>query len=56
MTVQIFLHDGAIITADIMDYNATHIADKLNDPKILMVAIGDFIINKQSIRLIAPKE
>ena len=54
VTVQVILHDNTTITAEMADYNATDLATKLNDPKILMVAIGDVIVNKQSVKLIAP--
>jgi len=54
MTVQIFLHDGSVITADINDYNASVLADKLNDPKLLVITVGNIIINKQVIKMIAP--
>lgn len=54
MTVQIILHDNTTITAEMTDYNATDLATKLNDPKILMVAIGNIVVNKQSVKLIAP--
>ena len=56
MTVQIFLHDGSVITADINDYNASVLADKLNDQKLLVVTVGNIIINKQVIKMIAPAQ
>lgn len=56
MTVQIFLHDGSVITADINDYNASVLADKLNDQKLLVIAVGNIIINKQIIKMIAPAQ
>jgi hypothetical protein len=54
MTVQLFLHDGTSITAEMADYNAATLAEKLNDPKLMMIAIGNVIVNKQAIKLIAP--
>jgi len=56
MTVQIFLHDGSVITADINDYNASVLADKLNDQKLLVITVGNIIINKQVIKMIAPAQ
>ena len=56
MTVQIFLHDGSVITADIKDYNASVLTDKLNDQKLLVITVGDIIINKQVIKMIAPAQ
>ena len=56
MTAQIFLHDGSVITADIKDYNASVLTDKLNDQKLLVITVGDIIINKQVIKMIAPAQ
>jgi hypothetical protein len=54
MMVQIFLHDGTSISAEIADYNAAALAEKMNDPKLLMIAVGNVVVNKQAIKLIAP--
>lgn len=53
-TIQISLNDGTIITATNVSYNSTELAAKLNDPKNLMVQIGDIIVNKNAVKLIAP--
>lgn len=53
-TVQISLHDGITINAEITDYNAIDLANKLNDPKVLMVTVGDSIVNKNTVKLITP--
>lgn len=54
MTVQIILHDNTTVTAEITNYDAATLAEKMNDPKLLMIAVGNVIINKQSVKLIAP--
>jgi len=54
MTVQIILHDNTTITAEITNYDATTLAEKMNDSKLLMIAVGNIIVNKQSVKLIAP--
>jgi hypothetical protein len=54
MTIQIILHDGTNVTAEMSNYNAVELADKLNDPKIMMIVVGNVIVNKQAIKLIAP--
>ena len=54
MTVQIILHDNTTITAEITNYDAPTLAEKMNDPKLLMVAVGNIIVNKQSVKLIVP--
>ncbi|MEH6942945.1 hypothetical protein [Bacillus sp. JJ722] len=54
MNVQISLHDGITITANIENYNAAELATQLNDPRILVINLGDFIINKNTVKMIAP--
>jgi hypothetical protein len=54
MKIQISLHDGTAITADVPDYNAAEMAEDLNNPKILMVTVGQIIVNKNAVKLIAP--
>jgi hypothetical protein len=52
--IQISLHDGNVITAEVASYNSADLANKLNDPKLLMVQVGDAIINKNAVKLIIP--
>jgi hypothetical protein len=54
MKIQISLHDGTAINADVPNYNAAEMAKDLNDPKILMVTVGQIIVNKNAVKLIAP--
>ncbi|MFP7445205.1 hypothetical protein SFC50_16070 [Bacillus infantis] len=54
MKIQISLHDGTAISADVPNYNAAEMAKDLNDPKILMVTVGQIIVNKNFVKLIAP--
>jgi hypothetical protein len=52
--IQISLHDGMVITIDVEDYNASELSAMLNDQKLLMVNIGQIIINKNAVKLIIP--
>ncbi|MGM9925219.1 MAG: hypothetical protein ACI35R_13320 [Bacillus sp. (in: firmicutes)] len=54
MDIQIFLHDGTTITANIKGYNAPELAEKLNDQRLLVISVGDYIINKNTLKMIAP--
>lgn len=54
MNITIYLHNGATFSAQVPDYNAGTLASQLNDPKLLMLAVGDVIVNKNSVQLIAP--
>lgn len=53
-TIEITLHDGTAITAEVESFNSDEMALKLNDPKVLMVSIGDLVVNKNAVKLIAP--
>lgn len=55
-TIQISLNDGQVITANVESYNATELSTKLNDPKLLMVTVGDIIINKNVVKMIMPAQ
>ncbi|MFD2681226.1 hypothetical protein [Bacillus seohaeanensis] len=52
--IQISLHDGSTINAELSAYNAAELANKMNDPKLLMIVVGDAIINKNIVRLVTP--
>ncbi len=52
--IQISLHDGTTISAEMENYNAEELALKLNDSKLLVVQVGDVIFNKNMIKIIAP--
>jgi NADPH-dependent 7-cyano-7-deazaguanine reductase QueF-like protein len=52
--IQISLHDGTTITVGMESYNAAELSTKLNDQKLLVVTVGDVIVNKNTIKMIAP--
>jgi NADPH-dependent 7-cyano-7-deazaguanine reductase QueF-like protein len=52
--IQVTLNDNTTVTAGVEEYNAADLSTKLNDPKLLMVSIGNVIINKNAVKLIAP--
>lgn len=54
MNITIQLHNNTSFSARVADYNAAALAQQLNDPKILMIAIGDVIVNKNTVQLITP--
>lgn len=53
-TIQVYLHDGTIFTATVESYNADELATKMNDQRILMISIGDLIVNKNVVKYITP--
>lgn len=54
MSITIYLHNGATFSANVTDYDSGVLAQQLNDPKLLMLAVGNVIVNKNSVQLIAP--
>jgi NADPH-dependent 7-cyano-7-deazaguanine reductase QueF-like protein len=54
--IQISLHDGTTITVGMDNYNAAELSTKLNDQKLLVVTVGDVIVNKNTIKMIAPAQ
>ncbi|MBW3113015.1 hypothetical protein KYJ26_14290 [Bacillus sp. MCCB 382] len=55
MNISINFHDNGTITADFTDYNAESLAQKLNDPQITMITVGNVVINKGNIKSILPE-
>jgi hypothetical protein len=49
MNIQITLHDGTTITGNMNNFNAAELATKMNDQKILMITVGDIIVNKNHV-------
>ena len=54
MDITIFLGNGQSFNASDTDYNAAGFAKSLNNPQILMVNIGDIVINKHAVQMIVP--
>lgn len=56
MNITIYLHNNKSFTTYIENYNSVEFAKQLNDTKNMVVAVGDVIVNKNSINMIAPSE
>ncbi|GLY09608.1 hypothetical protein [Pseudobacillus badius] len=56
MNIAIQLHDGLKISAENTSFSAAETAATLNDRRIVVTSIGDYIINKNAIKMIAPIE
>jgi hypothetical protein len=56
MNIQITLHDGSTITGNMNNFNAADLATKMNDQKILMITVGEIIVNKNHVKSMAPTE
>lgn len=56
MKVTITLNGGKEIVADTPTYDAAEITKKMNDTQITMINIGDVVLGKHSVMMIAPYE
>ena len=50
MSITIFLGNGQSLKADVKDYNAVDFTQSLNNPQILMVNLGDIVINNEQVQ------
>lgn len=53
-TISVVLHENKSYTIEVESFVAEEVANKLNDHSLLMVSIGDLVVNKNSIKLITP--
>lgn len=56
MKVTITLNGGKEITVDTPTYDAAEITKKMNDTQITMINIGEVVLGKHSVMMIAPYE
>lgn len=54
MNITIYLQDNNTINATVEGYSSTEYAAKFNDPRVLMISIGDIVLNKNHVKMIAP--
>lgn len=54
MEVEVKTNDGQMFNVTIPDYNAEGMAAKLNDRTNTMIAMGDVVVNRQTIMRISP--
>ncbi len=53
--INVYLHDDSMIEADITNFNAKEYLDYLNNTQILVITLGDVVLNKNMIKLITPQ-
>ncbi|RYI30625.1 hypothetical protein EVU96_09420 [Bacillus infantis] len=52
--IQISCHDEKTFVAEVAEFNAETLAEKINNHQITVLAIGDTIISKNIIKTIVP--
>lgn len=56
MEIAVMLHDGRIINTTVDEYSVENLLKDVNSLEKIAVNIGDVIVSKNTIRLIAPAE
>jgi hypothetical protein len=54
--IKVLLHDGTEITTTVDSFDPNALAETINNREVLMVPIGNTIVNKTSIKVIEPVE
>lgn len=54
MKITITLNSGKEITVETDKYNATEIKNEMNDQQITAINIGDVVLGKHTVTMIAP--
>lgn len=56
MQIKIYLNNGITFTADAAEYNGGKFAEAINNRETQVVSIGDLVISKHAILLVAPAD
>ncbi|GKV64669.1 MULTISPECIES: hypothetical protein [unclassified Sporosarcina] len=56
MQIKIYLNNGITFTANAAEYNGAAFAKAINDREAQVVAVGDLVISKHAILLVAPAD
>lgn len=56
MQIKIYLNNGITFTAEATDYNGSDFAKAINNRETQVVSIGDLVISKHAILLVAPAD
>ena len=54
MAIRIVLNTGEEIVGEVGSYDALDLAKQLNNNQVMFITIGDYILHKQSIKMIIP--
>ena len=54
MAIRIVLNTGEEIVGEVGSYDALDLAKQLNNNQIMFITIGNYILHKQSIKMIIP--
>lgn len=54
MAIRIVLNTGEEIVGEVGSYDALELAKQLNNNQVMFITIGNYILHKQSIKMIIP--
>lgn len=55
MKVNIYLNDNKSISMESESFDAQEMESKLNNPKLLMLVVGNYVLNKNTIAAMGPE-
>lgn len=55
MMITIYLNTGEELTGEVENFDAMELSKQLNNHQITFITIGNYIVHKQSIRMIVPQ-
>ncbi|QJT71652.1 hypothetical protein [Psychrobacillus phage Spoks] len=56
MKITIYLNNGMQFSADVEGYDAAEFSNKMNNPQLTMISIGDIVLNKHAVMMVIPTE
>ena len=56
MNITIYLNNGMKFDANVEGYDAVDFSNKMNNPQLVTVSIGDIVVSKHAILLVIPTE
>lgn len=54
MDITIYLNNGMQFNATVEGFNGAEFAEKMNNPQLNVLSIGDVVINKHAVMMIVP--
>lgn len=56
MKITIYLNNGMQFTADVEGYDAADFSNKMNNPQMVTISIGNIVVNKHAVMMVVPSE
>lgn len=56
MNITIYLNNGMQFKATVEGYDAADFATKMNNPQLVVISIGNIVLNKNAVMMIVPTD